>query len=73
MQIIKGPLDTLHENLEFDIHSRQTVVPDSTAFRIFCGEELHPDVDNFIRSTAGPNCSDEVLLCYLACNYPTFS
>lgn len=65
MQIIKGPLDTLHENLEFDIHSAQTAIPDSTAFRVFRGDELHPDVDNFIRSTAGTNCSDEVFFVLL--------
>lgn len=56
MQSRKGPSHTLlHENVEIDRDS---------AFRVFRGEELHPNV-KFIRFIAGTDCSNEVVFLLL--------
>ena len=50
--------------MQIDRDSAERVIPKCTKFalRVFCGEELHPDVDKFIGSVAGIQCSSEVVL-----------
>ncbi|XP_066313873.1 uncharacterized protein [Miscanthus floridulus] len=64
-QSTKGPSHTLlHENVQIDRYSAQRVIPDCTdsGFRVFSGEELHLDVDKYIRSITGTDCSNEVFV-----------
>lgn len=69
VQSTKGPSRTLlHENVQIDRDSVQRVIPECTdsGFCIFSGEELHPEVDKYIRYVAGTECSNEVVLFILS-------
>jgi len=71
-QSTKGPSHTLlHENVQIDRYSAQRVIPDCTdsGFRVFSGEELHLDVDKYIRSITDTDCSNEVVLFFYSFGY----